>query len=408
MKLDQTAEVLVRAGVISPVNLAGGFPLWMPYGTVLAERFYQIYLEELGRNFDFLEMETPLLIEKEPYTRKMGVSYDYTNMFEVKWAGRTFLLRPDNLAETARAIKEANIHLPVVTFQSLYRSETQKALPLVRDRHIWRMVQVVHWVGEGDTEEAVRKHMEAFSRFLRRLSVAVVHVENPKIRCHSQYGIYSYAVNDPSEMSLVGTLYRIAPELTESFGLEGTLLDFGFSMKLLAVATALHSDRRGLILPKSLSPAQVAIGCRRREDSDSAQRLAHQLSEEVRVELDRGPHHQMRKKHVRRGTPVRIVADDSNGHHLTSRSGDGSERLPEDPSSLVQKTLLTHDECLWKNATRVLNQTLEDRELVRISKEDQATDGFYPLGKVLGRNTFEMWPPIEESSTFWGKQRRFY
>jgi hypothetical protein len=400
-------DALVRADVLAPATLAAGFPLWLPFGTRIAERFCATYREELAREMDFVEMESPLLIPKAAYLLATSGTYDYQNMFEVDWPGGPYLLRPDNLVEAARAIAGARCRLPVLMQGSLYRSETERLRPLVRDRHIWCAVQVVHWVDGATVEAEGRCHAQAFSRFLRRIGLFSVHVENPPLRGHSRRGCYTYVFPDSDSVSLVATLYELAPPMVDRLGLTGEVLDFGFTTKLLAIAAGLHADEHGLVLSSSLAPDAVVLGYKTERDVETAEALRARIAERVeRVVVEHDGWKQVLRRHKRRGTPLLVFVNREGGHKLIRRIDHASIPLAASASEAVAAALVAHDEALSERSRAVAAAALGSSRAARVT--DVAAEPWCRLGSVLGMEEVPVYPAAPDAPGFFAKQRRLY
>src|SRR5712692_4944484 len=204
LKLSQASKVLVHADVLASTPLAAGFPLWLPFGARLAERLDELYLEELGRAMDYLEMEPPLLVEQARYVSRMSKSFDYTNMFSITWDDASYLVRPDNLVEATRVMGRERTRLPLVMQGSLYRSETGSLQPLVRDRHIWRTTQVVQSLDQSEAGAVCDLHFRVFAEFLKQSGLPSLYVKSEPLRNHSQRRLLTFACPSEDEITLTG------------------------------------------------------------------------------------------------------------------------------------------------------------------------------------------------------------
>jgi hypothetical protein len=413
MKLSATRETLVRADILAPKPLASGFPVWLPFGTRLAERLDALYLEELGAATEFLELEPRLLIDEATYAATTSGSFDYQNMYSMaRDDGSGQLVRPDNLVTAAHSLRNQPTRVPVVMQGSLYRSETGDLHPLVRDRHIWRTTQVVHWLGGEDPAGPYEMHATVLARFLARIGIPTLYVESPPLREHSRLRLLTFACPAIEQVTLTATLYLLARPLVAGLGLSGAMLDFGFTAKLLACIAALHADDTGLICMSSLAPDVVVVGCKTAADRGLAERIAAELRPAVgRVAVDPAPWHRTVRVNRRRGTPLLVLADATQGSQLVCRIDDQSVRLATDAATMAREHLQAHDEALVRRARRVLEQALAEERAVRVGPRACAPQAqeWHSLGTLIGVDHV---PPggrrTHDSPEMFARHRRLY
>lgn len=384
MNLRNVRDILVRADVLSTTPIASGYPYWLPFGTRVAERIDALYSEELKRRIDFVEMEPPLLVDRQSYVDAVSASYDYQNM--LWWQppdAPAVLVRPDNLFAATQALAKTPCHLPVVMQGSLYRSETGNLWPLVRDRHMWRTTQVVHWLDGADATEAYLLHTRVFGRLMRRLGIPTIFVDCPPLREHSERRMLTFTPTAVDELTLTSTGYLLSPSLVERLGLSGQLLDFGFTAKLLAVAVALTSDEVGLVLPTDLAPDVVVVGYRDPSDREAAERLADDLRAVTpRVAVDHRPWGSVRRSQRRHGTPILVLVDSSTKNHLITRFDGASQALSSDARAHLREAIDRHDRALWTRALACTDAALAEARVVRLGHD--APSDWSSLGRCVG------------------------
>lgn len=407
MKLQDTTNVLVSAEVLSTQSIAAGYPLWLPFGSRVAERLDTVYLEELARRTDYLELEPPLLVSEEEYGSAISGSFDYKNMYALEFPGGNMLVRPDNLFAAARTLAASPSHLPVVMQGSLYRSETGSLRPLVRDQHIWRTTQVVHWLGEANAEAAFAQHLEVLWSFLSRLALPTVYVESPPLRSHSQRRLLSFSCSDASELTLTSTLYLLAQPLVRKLGLAGNLIDFGFTAKLLALSSAVHSDRTGLVLPSALAPEVAIVGCKAASDREAAERIATELRPVLgRVSVIESSWHRTLRTHRRRGTPLLVLADADSGHQFIQRVDDSSIPLPHDLGRAAREAVERHDRILAERALEVMRHAVTERLEVQIQSAPE--EGWHLLGALRSSGFDRPGDITHESPGLFSRRKRLH
>lgn len=411
MSVQKGIQVLRQAGALTTAEMASGFPLWLPFGTEIAERFYKTYMEELGRETDFVELESPLLIRRDIYTETTETTYDYRNMFSLEVGSEEYIVRPDNLVAAAQAMTRARCQLPVVMQGSLYRSESEHLRPLFRDRHIWCVVQVAQNCESDAITDTMSRHYKVFDRFLQRLCLAVQHVDNPPIRNHSLGGIYSYVFPDPESLALIGTLYRLAPAMVQRLGLTGDVVDLGFTAKILAIAAGIHSDDQGLVLPMALCPTLVTVICKANEDREQAEKVVERLKKRFgRVKVESQLWRQGIKEARRKGVPVSLLIDSQGTSKLLQRSGSQSRALEPDCEQAVSAALALHDSDLAARSSAVRGEALRLSKASKIAEcsDELAQAGWHNLGAVLPGPFDVDQSSLHRKLNFFSRSRRLY
>lgn len=406
MTLADARDRLIKAEVLAPAAAGAGFPIWLPYGTCLGERLHELYLEELGRHTGYQEIETPALIDSDAYRAGLAErQHDYGNMYQVDLGGRPMIARPDNLVAASAAIKARQLLVPVVAQNSLYRSVTGALRPLVLDRHVWRATQVVHAPGTADARAAMDLHLRTCSALLTRLGLPTLWVEKPPLPRHSKRSIFAYTCPAEGEVLAAATLFELADELTAGLGLEGAVLDFGFTSRLVACAAALHGDSSGLVCTSSLAPSPVVAGARRPADLN----LARQLAAQARAACDRAtsddaPWHKVLRMNQRRGTPVLLLADGVSGSQLVTRIDHHSEALAPDAATAVSEALARHDAILLGRARAVLDAAIAAERAVRVAPVTASAPGWHLTGRLLAIGCVA--DTVDEGLGFFARRRR--
>jgi hypothetical protein len=252
--------LLVQGGIISPFDLAPGFPGVLPHGTDVVERYQQQYLEALTARFPVTEVTTPLLLPSEGYRSDYGLTYDYANTFELALDGTAHMVRPDSLAAMIRLAVAHGTGSVLVCRQPLFRSETADPQPFVRDRHIWGVIQAVHHCRPDQGSQSVlRRHAEAVLDLCTALRIPTLLVRASPLRDHASQRLLTFCLTSAGQLWLTSTIYQIAPPLATRLGATGPVIEVGVTAKLVALAALLHRDEAGLRLPTALAPACVEI-----------------------------------------------------------------------------------------------------------------------------------------------------
>jgi len=385
MHLSRLRSLLVRSELLADPTPAAGFPLWLPYGTRMVERFEKLYRQELSKRTSFEEWDPPLLLDLESYRAAISASIEYRNMYTIDVGGDQRLIRPDNLVASASLFTGNPPHKPVVTQGSLYRAETGRLRALIRDKHIWSATQVVHHVAADAVPAACMLHLETLAAFLREIGAPSLYLESGPIRDHSKRGLMTLAVPNDDQVTLTATLFELARPMLTRLGVKGRLVELGFTTKVLAAALALHADEHGLVVSARLSPTQVLVCWRKVHERASAERLARSLGAHVaRVEVAAEPWPRSYHKSQRRGVPLALLPEPDGTYRAFSRPSSHSTRLTCNPEQCVSQMLTAHDARLRAKGLEVLQRALLSRRVVRIEKTPRPSAKWHSLGRFVG------------------------
>jgi hypothetical protein len=384
MHLSRLRSILVRGELLANPTPASGFPLWLPYGTRVVERFEELYREELSRRITYEEWDPPLLLDPKVYEAAISASIEYRNMYSIEVADAPRLIRPDNLVASASLLSGDPPHQPILMQGSLYRAETGRLRALIRDKHIWSATQVVHHVETTAAATACKLHLETLMAFLRRIAAPSLCLESGPIRDHSKRGLMTVAVPNDDQITLTATLFELARPMLSRLGVKGSLIELGFTTKLLASALALHADEHGLAISSHLSPTQVLVCWRQGAERESAERFARSLEAHIdRVEVAADPWPQSFRLGRRRGVPLTLIMEPGGACRAFQRRGKQGIRLSGGQEHRLSRLLADHDTRLRENGREVLHRALDMRNVVRIEREPHQSAQWHSLGRLV-------------------------
>lgn len=395
--------LLVQGGMISPLDLAPGFPGVLPRGMDVIERYQQQYLDALAARFLVSEVTTPLLTPSALYRSDYGLNYDYGNTFELVVDGSPHMVRPDSLTSMIRLAVESGTDSVLVCRQPLFRSETADPQPLVRDRHIWGIIQAVHH-DQANRPDLLRSHAEAVLHLHTALRVPTLLVQAPPLREHARQRLLTFTLTPAGQLWLTSTIYEIAPLLARQGGATGMVIEVGVTAKLVALAALLHRDYAGLRLPTVLASSAVEV------TAEAAPQLTEALD---RAGLTYTEIFQPFRAAIRRversGGPVLLgQGEDGLAVYTRARRTVTPVATPDDAVSMAVVARSQHDDDLMATAIdvqRPLYDAAADCEgwLDAPPREEDALG--YALGTVLDANY-----PLEtpDPVLLIGRKPRFY
>lgn len=386
MHMSRLRSLLVQGELLADPPPASGFPLWLPYGTRMVERFEELYRHELSKRTTYEEWDPPLLLDPEEYKGAISASIEYRNMYSIEVAGANRLIRPDNLVASATLLRGDPPHKPILMQGSLYRAETGRLRALIRDKHIWSATQVVHHVEAAAAPAARRLHLNALMEFLRQIGAPSLYLEGGPIRDHSERGLMTLAVPNEDQVTLTATLFELARPMLTRLGVRGSLIELGFTTKVLASALSLHADEHGLVVTSQLSPTQVLVCWRKASEQPAAERYAHSLRayvDRVEVAAERWPRSLRRSQ--RRGIPLTLVLEPDGACRAFRRwCCHQSLLLHRGRERDVPQMLAEHDARLHEHGCDVLRRALDSRRVVRIAREHRRSAQWHSLGRLIG------------------------
>ncbi|MFJ1708971.1 hypothetical protein [Kitasatospora sp. NPDC088346] len=337
-------RALLTAGLLAPTGAGSGVTTWRGPGLQVVRRMVGTFLDRVAAVAPPVETDHPFLDPHDSYHR---VFPDYANVYRLPEGDRAgWVLRADNLHLNVAFLRRTGHRGPVVTTGGLLRRMHGSGTPLFRERYIWPAVQLSHLLPAGSGEEALSAYRSVLERTLAAfgLPALTVEVDAPAgygDRCH----LTVCCLRD-GRPTVLATTYLMARRYREALGIDGELVDVGFTGKVLALAAMHHHDRFGLGLPSALAPVQLALlphGGR----SDAALRHWADGLPGVRTALA-PPHeaefrrHRAERTELRGGAPVAVglrLDDDrrtddrrTEDWRITRRAPAHRDRLPGPPT----------------------------------------------------------------------------
>lgn len=396
-------RLLVDAEVLSPFNYAPGFPVFLPPGVMLVRRMLNTYIDRASREMDLVELSTPALRDARKHGDAYRALFEYTNVYELELPGGRYAVRPDSLAELISL--GSRHHGRAILCQSpLFRAETADPQPLIRDKHIWGVAQVVQQVPERDASAALQLHSQVFLDFSTALLLPTLVVDAPALRDHAQARRLTFSTTPDGRTWLTSTLYRLAEPAARALGARGAVIELGFTSKLLALGSLLHSDQLGLRLPRTLASAELEI-C-----SELSAELAQQLGDaglrtrHVPMSYSRGV-----RAAKRTGLPV-VLGSSPEMIRAYWRATDRGVDLPmASAHEVLRKGLEQSDETLWEAAVSSQEQLFADTDCdCRVVDASAETAADFVLGHVVGGNYPLARTAAEKGALLVSRKRRLY
>ncbi|MFN8074471.1 MAG: hypothetical protein U0Q15_03500 [Kineosporiaceae bacterium] len=396
-------RTLSRGDVVAAVPLAPGFPCWLPHGTSLVDRVEEIvrasvdaHAARLGMD-PFLDLDVELAFAAQPYCRQISETLEYRNMYALQGGPHLglsdgeHLVRPDNVLSATRFLRGRARPTGVICAGSLWRADTQRMAPAVRDRHMWQAVELLAAVPHGsDAGPGVPALLHAMWQVLGDVADAIglpqIYYASPGLRDHSDRCLLSLSVPTPETLTLTSTLFLLSRAMSDRFGIGATLVDLGFTAKLLALALIATEDRHGLLLTSALAPDQVVVVPARAEDEPRAHAVAAALRRHLdRVRVDTEAWSTVLRTQRRRGTPALVLVDGAGRDKLVLRHTQLSVDLAADPAAQVRDALVASDADLRARSRAVLDAALRDEQVVALAEPERPVpDGWYRLGHLCG------------------------
>ncbi|PBC66228.1 prolyl-tRNA synthetase [Streptomyces sp. TLI_235] len=328
-------QALVAAGLLAPTGVGSGITAWRGPGLQVVRRMVGTFLDRVATVAPPAETEHPFLDPHDSYHR---VFPDYANVYRLPEPDRAgWVLRADNLHLNSAWLRRTGHRGPVVTTGGLLRTMRGSGSPLFRERYIWPAVQLSHLLPAGTGEEtllAYRSVLErTFAAFgLPALTIAVDAPAGYGETCH-----LTVSCLRDGRPTILATTYLMARRYREALGIDGELVDIGFTGKVLALAAMHHHDRFGLGLPSALAPVHLALLPHGGPGGAELTRWADGLSG---VRTASAPPHEaaFRRRRAERtllrsGAPVAVGLPRDDDWRITRRGPFRRDRLPGPPTA---------------------------------------------------------------------------
>ncbi|MEW2514680.1 hypothetical protein [Streptomyces sp. NPDC046870] len=363
-------QVLVDAGVVAPGGVAGGITPWRGPGLDVVRLMVETFLGRVARVAPPAETTHAFLDPQESYDR---VFPTYGNVYRLRPGDRDlpgWVLRADNLHLNVAWLHRTGHQGPVVTTGGLLRRLRGSGTPLFRERYIWPAIQLNHVLPRGTGAAALEGYREVlestFAAFgLPVLTVAVDAPAGYGDTCH-----LTVSCLRDGRPTVVATTYLMARRYREALGVDGELVDIGFTGKVLALVAMHHRDRWGLGLPSPLAPVQTAVLA----SPGAGPALDHWRREldGIRADVVRtAPHEPYRRMRAERrllraGTPLVLGVREDGGWRIGRRNPTERERLPGPPTAgRLRRELASYDRRLLSRARERLDRSIERSGLVK-------------------------------------------
>lgn len=403
MSSNAVRRLLVDAEVLSPFNYAPGFPAFLPAGVMLVRRMQDTYIDRAAREMSLIEFSTSALKEADKHGDAYRALYEYTNVYELELPGGRYAVRPDSLAELI-SLGSRHQGQAVLCQSPLFRAETSDPQPLIRDKHIWGVSQVVQQVSEGDASAALQLHSRVFLDFSTALLLPTLVVDAPPLRNHAQAHRLTFSTTPDGRTWLTSTLYRLAEPAARALGAREAVIELGFTSKLLALGALLHSDRLGLRLPRTLAPAELE--------------LCSELPTELVPKLDDAG---LRTRHVptsysrgaraarRTGLPA-VLGGSAEVIRAYWRATDRGVDVPvASAGEMLKEGLKRSDETLWEAAVGSQEQLFADPACdCRVVEPGSQAAADHVLGLVVDGNYPSARIAAEGGALLVSRKRRLY
>jgi hypothetical protein len=259
------ARLLHDAGYILREPAVRGFTVWRGRGLRVIDRITDEYRRLLSDLAPELVVDPDAVVQAAPYRTIFG---DYENVFRLGGSVSSRMLRADNVVDAVPSLLDgargAGQHSRL-TISGLYRRSRGPVSPLFRETYIWPCLEVNHLTRRSDTGDALREHLERLRQLFAWMGLATFVIEVDEL---GHYGRSSYLVATvlpDGSPTVLATVYALGELLLQRLDVPESydVVDVGLTAKPLAVATLVHADGRGLMLPSGLTETQLGILVRR-------------------------------------------------------------------------------------------------------------------------------------------------
>ncbi|NYT08156.1 MAG: proline--tRNA ligase [Methanomicrobiales archaeon] len=274
-------ELLWRAEIMDVRYPVKGLYVWFPFGFALRRNVYNELRALL--DCDHQEALFPLLIPETELAKEgehikgfedevYWVTHGGTSPLDVKLA-----LRPTSecaIYPMYHLWVRSHADLPIKLYQIVnsFRYETKHTRPLIRLREItsFKEAHTVHATWE-DAERQVGEAVRLYRAFYDSLSIPVIISKRPDWDKFpgADYTIAVDTIMPDGRTLQIGTVHHLGDHFSKTFSITYEDINgeqqfayqtcYGISERCIAAVISMHGDDRGLVLPPSVAPVQVAI-----------------------------------------------------------------------------------------------------------------------------------------------------
>ncbi|MHC1592761.1 MAG: proline--tRNA ligase [Methermicoccaceae archaeon] len=274
-------ELLWRAEIMDVRYPVKGLYVWQPFGFSLRKEVLSILKALLDTEHQ--EVLFPLLIPEHEFMKEAEHIKGFEK--EVYWVthgGDTPLDVPLALRPTSETAiypmfslwvrSHADLPLRVYQVVNTFRYETRHTRPLIRLREItsFKEAHTVHATWD-EAARQVEKAMELYRQFYDALCIPVVVSKRPEWDKFpgADYTLAMDMLMPDGKTLQVGTAHHLGTNFSKTFEIcyedesgeqqYANQTCYGISERCIAALIALHGDDKGLVLPPSVAPVQIAI-----------------------------------------------------------------------------------------------------------------------------------------------------
>ncbi len=328
-------ELLMTAEIVDNRYPVKGMCVWFPFGFAIKKSVYGIIRQLLDP--DHQETQFPLMIPENEFMKEAQHIKGFEE--EVYWVtsgGTTPLdvklaLRPTSETAIYPMFKlwirsHADLPLRIYQIVNTFRYETKHTRPLIRLREItsFKEAHTVHATWEQAAEQ-VEVAIARYSEFYRRLAIPFLVSRRPAWDKFpgADYTTAIDVVMPDGRTLQVGTAHHLGSTFARTYEItyeaedgEQKLVNqtcYGISERCIAALVSVHGDDKGLVLPWSVAPIQVAIVPILLGDKELVLATCRSLQQtlaaaSVRVQLDTSDERPGAKfyKWEMKGVPIRL------------------------------------------------------------------------------------------------------
>jgi len=274
-------EVLKECDIVDLRYPVKGMPVYRGWGFSIMRKIFYI-LENMLNDSDHQQMLFPLFVPDDQF----GKEADHIKGFEgqVLWtthAGLDRLERKLAVRPTSETVMypmfslwiQNHADLPFRVHQTvcIYRHETKATRPLIRGREVyWNEAHTAH-ASKEDCEKQVKEALGIYSSFFKKLGLPFLMLKRPDYDkfAGSEYSIAFDCPMPDGRVLQIGTVHNLGQNFAKVYEVKYAKENgeqeycfqtcYGISMRALAAVISVHGDKKGLVLPPSISPIDAVV-----------------------------------------------------------------------------------------------------------------------------------------------------
>ncbi|MFH1392497.1 MAG: His/Gly/Thr/Pro-type tRNA ligase C-terminal domain-containing protein [bacterium] len=304
-----------------------GASTWYPYGFAIMENILKKAKAMLEKE-NFNEIILPSFINGEEFLKECNIIKDFSE--RVYWSpvfrkSDHHVVKPTIEAQICSLLsekhKEISLPLHIYSIREIGRYETGKTFPIWKERSVWPFFELfsAHKKKE-ELKSIIELEINFMRNFFKAISIPVFIAARPKIskklQEYSEKRIEAVSITPYNRVVVLANIYDLGNIFSKTYKLKqknGSYLQMstlGFSGRTLISAISFLANRKGLLVPPSITPfiGEIILVQNKKKVINYAQVIKERLGIDFYwEEKTTGTFGIRKRKAITKGVPLLII-----------------------------------------------------------------------------------------------------